>query len=153
MFFRMRSCCPSPLALRAAAAMATSAWAFPSCQLLCSPEEDRLEFKRVMLASGLNQSWFDGFERVGVSTVLDACTAFDCNLTMEPPNRGSITALLDGARHHSSASGADAWPTDADAAYPSVRANIIKHRPASCCHCKSSYSCWVSSYNILLLER
>ena len=126
MFFRMRPCRPSPLVLRAAAAMATSAWALPSNKLLCSPEEDRLEFKRVMLASGLNPSWFEGFERVGVGTVLDACTAFDSNLTLEPPSRASITALLDGARHHSTASGADAWPSDADAAYSSVRANIIK---------------------------
>ena len=64
--------------------------------------------------------------RVGVGTVVDACSAFDGNLTVEPPDATTITALLDGVRHHSSANGVDGWPGDNDPGYTRVRAGIIK---------------------------
>ena len=123
MFSGLRSQFASGLHLRLAAACAA---AKANHYILCTPASDADEFRRSCVASGLNPVWVQDFTRVGVTTVLDACSVFDGSLTKEPPCASSISALLDGARHHSAAVNADAWLTDNDPAYTVVRANLFK---------------------------
>ena len=117
---------PAAVPLRVAAAIALGKAAVHQHASLCSPEEDKEEFLKILTASGLNQNWYQDLVRVGVGTVVDACSAFDGNLTVEPPDATSITALLDGVRHHSTAIGVNRWPADNDPGYTTVRSGLIK---------------------------
>ena len=74
---------PVPLHIAAAVALGKAAAHAPSA--LCSPEEDNAEFMKIILASGLNPNWYVDLARVGVGSVIDACSAFDGTLSVEPP--------------------------------------------------------------------
>ena len=68
------------LSLRLAAALSIAKASNHCFPVLCTPAEDRSEFERALSASGLRLAWFDDFNRVGVGSVLDACSMFDGSL-------------------------------------------------------------------------
>ena len=71
---------------------------------------ERAELARLIIACKLPEAAIDDFERCNVGTIMLLSSFSVGKLVLEPPDGGTLTALLTALRTGSALAGADKWP-------------------------------------------
>ena len=92
-----------------------------SSHMLTGAAFERAELTRLIIACKLPEATIDDFERCNVGTIMLFSSFGVGKLVLEPPDGGSLTALLTALRTGSALVGADKWPD------PAVAAEMANH--------------------------